>query len=218
MPDNKSPIQLKEAARWSQGLPHQNQAWDWLQRQVPLSVLERFAALYRNEERLSNLEPQFALPEQAIEIIKAFEGYSSTPYRCSQGIPTVGFGTTVYPDGRRVQLSDPAITRQQGQDYLEHHITKNVLPLLVKTVPFYMAMNSNQQSALISFAYNVGAAFMQASDGFETIQRVLKTKDWGAVPEALRLYRNPGTPSEKGLLRRRVAEGLLWIGEGEFAR
>jgi hypothetical protein len=30
------------------------------------------------------------------------------------------------------------------------------------------------------------------------------------VPEALKLYRNPGTNVEKGLLRRRIAEGDAW--------
>jgi GH24 family phage-related lysozyme (muramidase) len=39
---------------------------------------------------------------------------------------------------------------------------------------------------------------------------VLKNKEWSKVPEALKLYRNPGSDVEAGLLRRRVAEGELW--------
>ena len=34
--------------------------------------------------------------------------------------------------------------------------------------------------------------------------------DWKAIPETLKLYRNPGSNVEAGLLRRRVAEGKLW--------
>jgi GH24 family phage-related lysozyme (muramidase) len=63
---------------------------------------------------------------------------------------------------------------------------------------------------LQSFAYNLGARFY-GSSGFNTITRVLKNKEWDKVPDALKLYRNPGTNVEAGLLRRRVAEGKLWM-------
>jgi GH24 family phage-related lysozyme (muramidase) len=70
-------------------------------------------------------------------------------------------------------------------------------------------MNDKMKSALISFAYNLGANFYNSS-GFNTITRVLKEKKWNEVPAALELYRNPGTKVEAGLLRRRRAEGTLW--------
>jgi GH24 family phage-related lysozyme (muramidase) len=66
-----------------------------------------------------------------------------------------------------------------------------------------------QQSALISFAYNLGANFYGKA-GFETITARLREKAWANVPAALKLYRNPGTSAEAGLLRRRTAEGALW--------
>ena len=71
-------------------------------------------------------------------------------------------------------------------------------------------MNENQQGALLSFAYNLGARFY-GSSGFNTITRVLKNKEWNNVPDALYLYRNPGTNVEAGLARRRTAEGKLWM-------
>ena len=70
-------------------------------------------------------------------------------------------------------------------------------------------MSENQQGALLSFAYNLGARFY-GSSGFNTITRVLKNKEWDKVPDALYLYRNPGTNVELGLARRRKAEGKLW--------
>jgi hypothetical protein len=70
-------------------------------------------------------------------------------------------------------------------------------------------MDDNQRSALVSFAYNLGAGFY-GSAGFETISRCLRERDWAAVPAALELYRNPGTSVEAGLLRRRRAEAKLW--------
>jgi hypothetical protein len=70
-------------------------------------------------------------------------------------------------------------------------------------------MNDDQRSALVSFAYNLGAGFYGAA-GFETISRCLRERNWADVPAALELYRNPGTNVEAGLLRRRRAEGKLW--------
>ena len=70
-------------------------------------------------------------------------------------------------------------------------------------------MNDNQHGALLSFAYNLGAYFY-GGDNFQTITRVLKHKEWEKVPDAMYLYRNPGTSVEAGLTRRRQAEGDLW--------
>jgi hypothetical protein len=77
------------------------------------------------------------------------------------------------------------------------------------TVPFWVAMSDQQKCALISFAYNLGSGFYSAP-GFETLSKRLKAKEWAKVPEALLLYRNPGTNVEAGLKRRREAEGRLW--------
>jgi GH24 family phage-related lysozyme (muramidase) len=38
----------------------------------------------------------------------------------------------------------------------------------------------------------------------------LKNKEWDLVPDALFLYRNPGSNVEAGLARRRKAEGEAW--------
>jgi hypothetical protein len=78
-------------------------------------------------------------------------------------------------------------------------------------------MSDQQKCALISFAYNLGSGFYGTA-GFETISKRLKAKEWAKVPEALLLYRNPGTAVEAGLLRRRQAEGRLWGIESQTAK
>jgi hypothetical protein len=82
---------------------------------------------------------------------------------------------------------------------------------LRETVPHWREMADHQQCALVSFAYNLGSGFY-GTTGFETISRELHEKDWDAVPEAMLLYRNPGTNVEAGLKRRREAECKLWSG------
>ena len=70
-------------------------------------------------------------------------------------------------------------------------------------------MNDNQRGALLSFAYNLGSGFYGGGN-FNTITSRLKNKEWDKVPDALYLYRNPGSNVEAGLARRRKAEGKLW--------
>jgi GH24 family phage-related lysozyme (muramidase) len=79
----------------------------------------------------------------------------------------------------------------------------------LKQIPYWSEMIDYQRGALLSFAYNLGANFY-GSRRYVTITRVLKNKEWGRVPAALELYRNPGSDVEAGLLRRRIAEGKLW--------
>jgi len=100
------------------------------------------------------------------------------------------------------------ITQEYANKLLEFDLKNRFLPSLQK-IPYWSEMNENQQGALLSFAYNLGAGFY-GSPNFNTITRVLKEKKWDNVPEKLLLYRNPGTNVEAGLLRRRIAEGNLW--------
>jgi lysozyme len=100
------------------------------------------------------------------------------------------------------------ITQQQADEYLMYDVNNRFLPAL-KKIPYWNEMNENQQGALLSFSYNLGANFYGTSN-FNTISKVLKEKKWSDVPKVLELYRNPGTNVEKGLLRRRIAEGALW--------
>jgi lysozyme len=100
------------------------------------------------------------------------------------------------------------ISQQQADEYLMYDIENRFLPK-IRNIPYWGEMNDNQRGALLCFAYNLGGDFYGSSD-FGTITRVLKNKEWDKVPEALKLYRNPGTNVEAGLLRRRIAEGKLW--------
>lgn len=100
------------------------------------------------------------------------------------------------------------ITQKYADELLDFDLKNRFLPSLQK-IPYWNEMNDNQRGALLSFAYNLGAGFYGSSD-FTTITRVLKNKEWDDVPNALYLYRNPGTRVEAGLARRRKAEGDLW--------
>ncbi len=151
------------------------------------------------------------LPEGGIRLIKEFEGCHLYAYNdpLTGGLPiTIGWGSTRDFNGKPFKIGD-TITQFQADQLLYDQLKKEFLPKLSK-IPYWSEMNDNQRGALLCFAYNLGGDFYGSSD-FNTITKVLKNKEWSKVPEALKLYCNPGTNVESGLLRRRTAEGKLWI-------
>ena len=145
-----------------------------------------------------------------IDLIKEFEGchLNAYPDPLTGGLPiTIGWGSTKDFNGQSFKLGRK-ITQEYADRLLMFDIEQRFLPSLQK-IPYWSEMNDNQRGALLSFAYNLGAGFYGGSN-FNTITRVLKNKEWTKVPDALYLYRNPGTKVEVGLARRRVAEGKLW--------
>ena len=55
-----------------------------------------------------------------IELIKAFEGFKSAPYKCPAGVPTIGYGATFYPGGKKVTMADKSVTEAEAVDLLKH--------------------------------------------------------------------------------------------------
>ena len=200
-------IKFIDAAVNHKGLPHQNDAWNFLQATVHKEILDEFARRFRDEK----IEPTLdGLPEPGVDLIKEFEGCKLKAYYDPHtgGLPiTIGWGSTRRKDGSRFMIGN-TITQDEADDLLYFQLRREFLPALQK-IPYWSEMNDNQQGALLSFAYNLGADFYGSSN-FNTITRNLKEKNWKAIPETLKLYRNPGSKVEVGLLRRRVAEGKLW--------
>jgi len=145
-----------------------------------------------------------------VNLIRQFEGshLNAYPDPLTKGPPiTIGWGSTKDFDGTPFKMGR-IITQKYADTLLEFDLKNRFLPSLSK-IPYWGEMNENQQGAILSFAYNLGADFY-GSPNFTTITKVLKNKEWSKVPDALYLYRNPGTRVEAGLARRRIAEGQLW--------
>jgi GH24 family phage-related lysozyme (muramidase) len=213
----KAPIKPSDLFRYWKGLPHQMAA-----------IVELEAELLKVAPDLFNRDQSWfqtwsqdgkqADLGAALQLIQQFEGchLEAYPDPLSGGDPwTIGWGTTRYSDGRKVQKGDK-INRVEADMLLRSEVDR-IAEKLRATVPFWVAMSDQQKCALISFAYNLGSGFYGTA-GFETISKRLKAKEWAKVPEALLLYRNPGTAVEAGLLRRRQAEGRLWGIESQTAK
>lgn len=205
----KAPVRLADLFRYYKALPHQMAA-----------IVELEAALLKAAPNAFNRDqPWFKTWSQAgkqhdyapaVKLIKEFEGFHFDAYADplhGWSVPTIGYGTTRYQDGRKVQRGDK-INVIEAEDLLDGEIAK-IAKHLSAVIPHWSGMLVTQQSALISFAYNLGTNFYGKA-GFETITAKLRDKAWANVPAALKLYRNPGTSAEAGLLRRRTAEAALW--------
>ena len=138
------------------------------------------------------------------ELIKDFEKFRAKPYLDSEGIPTIGYGTTAYPDGRAVTMNDSPVTMDQANEYYTHHI--NEFTDQISQAPGFSDLSEPQQAALTSFAYNTGPNVFTAPSGYETLQSAVRSGDSNQIADAMRLYINKGSSSEAGLARRREAE------------
>ncbi|MNI04042.1 Phage lysozyme [compost metagenome] len=89
-----------------------------------------------------------------IAFIKNEEQFRSKPYLDSVGVPTIGYGSTVYENGKAVTLKDAPITEKRATELLIHKLSTRYLPAVNKGLK--VAVNQNQFDALASFIYNVG--------------------------------------------------------------
>jgi lysozyme len=97
---------------------------------------------------------------EGADLICRFEGFSSTPYRCSANVPTIGYGSTRYPNGKKVTMQDESITHAQALEYFMHDVKQFELAVDAYCVD---TINQNQFNALVSFAYNLGASSLKNS-------------------------------------------------------
>ncbi|MGE8535160.1 MAG: lysozyme [Chryseobacterium sp.] len=140
--------------------------------------------------------------QKGINLIVSFEGFSAKPYLDSAGIPTIGYGNTYYPGGKKVTMKDPAITKEKGVE-----LFAAVLPTYEKIVnsKVKVPLNQNQFDALVSHAYNTGG-----SDGlFSLINKRAddsEIRNWFTTK-----YITAAGKVLNGLIRRRKAEADLFF-------
>ena len=142
--------------------------------------------------------------KNGLDLIKEFESFKSKPYLCPSGIPTTGFGSTHYPDGKKVTLQDKEITEEKAFEILEYIANKDFGSNINKVVK--VPLNQNQFDALVSFAYNIGNGNFNSS----TLLRWLNQGNYKeASMQLLRWNRSKGIVLN-GLTKRRKAEKALF--------
>lgn len=140
----------------------------------------------------------------AAALCRPFEGLSLGPYICPAGYPTIGYGTVWKPDGTKVTMNDPAITKETAEAWLIHELRHNYLAGVAKASPVLLK-HPRALAAIADFAYNLGVARYRSS----TLRRRVDAEDWPGVREQLALWVRGGGRVLPGLVKRRAAEAAL---------
>lgn len=137
-------------------------------------------------------------------LCRVFEGFYSKPYLCPAGVPTIGYGSTYYADGRAVTLRDAPISEPEARALLQLKLRTEYLPGVLRLCPV-LASHENRCNAVVDFAYNLGAGRLQTS----TLRRKINAQDWAGAREQLKLWVRGGGKVLPGLVKRRAAEAAL---------
>lgn len=139
------------------------------------------------------------ITQKGLDLIKRFEGFSSTVYICSAGYPTIGYGHRIKEGEKFTTLSETQAEVLLRRDI--HTAERSVLRLI--DIP----LTASQFDALVSFTYNLGAGALQRS----TLRRKANRELHGEVPAQLMRWVWAGGRKLKGLERRRQVESLIYI-------
>lgn len=145
------------------------------------------------------------LSDKGYDLIKKFEGYSDKPYKCPAGISTIGYGNTYYPNGNKVKITDPKITKEYANEILAHtadEFAQDVLKLVKSKITV------NKLNALTSFAYNVGVNNLAKSTLLKLVN--INPNDAMIAKEFLK-WNKAGGKVLNGLTNRRIAESALYF-------
>lgn len=141
----------------------------------------------------------------ARQIIAQFEGLRLKAYKDPVGIPTIGFGTTRYPDGKKVQLGD-VCSEKQANDWLDDYIVKKIFPVIMPALK--ADVSNNQFCAMISLAYNIGPSGLKRSPLFKRLNEGAPKLE---VADLFLRHNKAGGKVLAGLTRRRKAERELFL-------
>jgi GH24 family phage-related lysozyme (muramidase) len=139
--------------------------------------------------------------EEGINLIKRFEGFSSTIYICPAGYPTIGYGHVVL--AHEQEQFATGITQAEATELLRKdvRIAERALLRLI-SVP----LTDGQFDALVSFTFNLGAGALQRS----TMRRKVNRGEHEGVPTELMKWVWAAGKRLPGLVRRRRSESILY--------
>jgi lysozyme len=141
----------------------------------------------------------------AVEIIRQWEGLELKPYKSQEDEGfTVGFGHRMTPAERKKYAA--GISEEQAEALLLGDMAKAERAVAKVAVP----LNANQEGALISLAFNIGAAAFAGS----TAARMANAGEHDKVPAAIKMWNKVTVGGRKvvskGLKRRRDHEAFVY--------
>jgi len=134
-----------------------------------------------------------------------FEGYKAKSYLCPASVVTIGWGSTMYTDGRKIKLGD-TINEDQAEQLLLWELKNKSIAL------HGLNLNQNQFDSLLSFVYNLGiGAFAKST----LKKKILLNPNDVTIKDEFMKWNKARVGGElmelKGLTRRREAEAEMYF-------
>ena len=104
------------------------------------------------------------------KLLEREEGWSSQPYYCSEGYPTIGFGFRIGPKDAPLKHYRLSLSKALGMAWLAEEVQSTVAAMdkHPEIVAALASCNDARKAVLISMAYQMGA------DGLSKFENTLK--------------------------------------------
>lgn len=141
------------------------------------------------------------ISKDGLDLICRFEGFSPVIYICPAGYPTIGYGHLI-TEANKERFLD-GVDEDEALELLRSDVGKAERAVLrLIAVP----LTQGQFDALVSFTFNLGSGALQRS----TLRRKVNLEEHDDVPTELMKWVWAGGRKLKGLVKRRVAEAMLY--------
>jgi lysozyme len=133
-----------------------------------------------------------------LALIKEFEGFRSQAYLCPANVWTIGYGHT------RTAQPGMVVSEAEAERLLRDDVAsfEEAVANVLRREP-----NENQFAAMVSLAFNIGAAAFIRS----TVLREFNAGRDGPAASAFAMWNKAGGVVLSGLIRRRAAEAELFM-------
>jgi lysozyme len=147
--------------------------------------------------------------QKCIDLIEEYECSGDAKrylnaYLCPAGVATIGIGTTVYPNGKRVKMGDKC-SLNDAYNYLRHDllVTENLVDSYTVDT-----LTQQQFDSLVSFSYNVGIGNFKTSS---LLKKVNKNPNDSSIQKEFEKWTRADGEVVPGLVRRRKSEAWLYF-------
>ena len=140
------------------------------------------------------------ISEEGLALIKKFEGCELKAYRCPANVLTIGYGHIKdVKEGDQITKEEANYMLQEEMIEYEGYVNDMV----------DVELNQSQYDSLCAWVYNLGPTNFQSS----TLLKVLNKGKYNEVPQQIKRWNKAGGEVLNGLIRRRLAEALLFEGK-----
>ena len=150
------------------------------------------------------------ISDNGLRLIQEFESFEPKPYLDSAKVWTIGYGSTYYPNGKKVTKFDKPINRIYAETIQRNVIENDFEPVINEVLKNEIEkgfITQNMFDAILSLTYNIGVNGFKKS----SVLKWLKQGDKENAGNAFLLWKMVGGKVLRGLIKRREKERQLFL-------